>query len=731
MEIRIWEARDELAKFCVTIETIKAVLLDAEKKQEDSAAVKNWIKRLKGVLFEADDLFDEVVTDDMLKQQMMEDKNKLALKNHVRVSCSKLNPVISRNSIAKKVKAIRKSLLEISADMAQFEFVRCQNEERMSGMRSRQDPGDLNVSRLQTKIRQSIMDKKYLLVLDDVWDDHRERWQDRMRLLNGGAQGSRIIVTTRLPSVVNAVEALRAHSLEGLSMDDSWYLFKRLAFVPGYDKDPRRESLGRKILKRCRCVPLSIWSIGSLLSEKNTIAEWEAIEKEGLPTLPKDYNDETMSVLKLSYDHLPSHLKHCFAYCSLFPKNYWFGKQELMYLWIAHGYIVSDKKESDFMHLLRRGVFQESREDAFGEVQSCKMHDIMHDLALYVAGEESIMLNDTSSNTCSCLRHVSLVLRSEPNELWAIPGSLLDCKWLRSFMLMQFGSICNTTNLNKLFTRFKLLRTLSLSGMGIESISPSIGELKITEIQLPASMTNLVNLVALNLMSCCQLRVWTQDFNKLKNIAWLNIEMCMGLKQMPAGIEKLTELQHLSDLKVGKASELDALAGFLQQLRGKLLIHFSDGLNEDGDECSWQLPISLQQLVIWCYPGIRIPGWGDNGRANNLARLEVGWCKEVKYLQHLRCHVNLRWLLLEELWELEFLEEEEIIEDKKSCCIGGGGCPELELKSFPLCPHLRSLKFDRVDDSTPNSVLQQQQQQQELSSTIFYSSTSPPAVEDI
>jgi hypothetical protein len=33
---------------------------------------------------------------------------------------------------------------------------------------------------------------------------------------------------------------------------------------------------------------------------------------------------KVMALLKLSYDHLPVYLKHCFEYCSLFPKKSFF-----------------------------------------------------------------------------------------------------------------------------------------------------------------------------------------------------------------------------------------------------------------------------------------------------------------------------------------------------------------------------------------------------------------------
>lgn len=117
--------------------------------------------------------------------------------------------------------------------------------------------------------------------------------------------------------------------------------------------------------------------------------------------LPKVQEDNILSTLKLSYDNLPSYLKHCFAYCSIFPKDYEISVQKLIYLWMAQGYIeLSDPSQSleetgliYFRDLLFMSFFQEVTKDKWGNMKTCKMHDLIHDLAKLVAGEESITLS--------------------------------------------------------------------------------------------------------------------------------------------------------------------------------------------------------------------------------------------------------------------------------------------------------------------------------------------------
>uniref|UniRef100_A0A6N2NBB6 Disease resistance protein winged helix domain-containing protein n=1 Tax=Salix viminalis TaxID=40686 RepID=A0A6N2NBB6_SALVM len=105
-------------------------------------------------------------------------------------------------------------------------------------------------------------------------------------------------------------------------------------------------------------------------------------------------DDNIIHTLKLSYDPLPSYMKHCFAYCSLLPKGVEIDVKSLFQLWIAQGFISSSSSGECletvalrcFKSLLWRSFFHEVKRDGFGDIRSCKMHDFMHDLATKVAG---------------------------------------------------------------------------------------------------------------------------------------------------------------------------------------------------------------------------------------------------------------------------------------------------------------------------------------------------------
>jgi hypothetical protein len=226
-------------------------------------------------------------------------------------------------------------------------------------------PKDLHMDELQKQLRQNIDGKKYLLVLDDVWNESHNKWDSLKSLLMGGAKGSKIVITTRAKLVAEITESVSIHTLTGLSEDQSWSLFKQIVFRKGQEtNNPKLEEIGREILGKCQGVPLAIKSIGSVLCLEKTEAKWSYVKDNILVNVLQS-GEDILPILKLSYDHLPSHLKSCFAYCSLFPKDYEIDKEILIQLWIAQGFIQSSNQQLEqvadeyFKDLLWRSFIEE------------------------------------------------------------------------------------------------------------------------------------------------------------------------------------------------------------------------------------------------------------------------------------------------------------------------------------------------------------------------------------
>lgn len=84
--------------------------------------------------------------------------------------------------------------------------------------------------------------------------------------------------------------------------------------------------------------PLAIKFIGRHLYFKNTYTNWLSFKDNELITIMQQQN-EIQSILRMSFNDLPSNLKQCFTDCDLFPKDHKIQKDELILQWMAHGFI--------------------------------------------------------------------------------------------------------------------------------------------------------------------------------------------------------------------------------------------------------------------------------------------------------------------------------------------------------------------------------------------------------
>jgi hypothetical protein len=243
---------------------------------------------------------------------------------------------------------------------------------------------NLAMNTLVIDLHKKIDGKRYLLVLDDLWEHDRKKWLSLENLLKGGARGSRILVTTREMKVAKIVQTVEPHVLSCLNENQSWSLFKQIAFENGQELENLSiKALGMEIIEKCRGVPLAIKTIGSLLYGTNSKKEWLSFKDKELSKVVQNEND-ILHTLRLTYDHLPSHLEQCFAYYSVFPKDYKINKEILIQQWMAQGFTMVDENEcledvghEYFMNLLWRSFFQEVEEDEWGNI-NFKIYDLIY-----------------------------------------------------------------------------------------------------------------------------------------------------------------------------------------------------------------------------------------------------------------------------------------------------------------------------------------------------------------
>ncbi|XP_057527178.1 putative disease resistance protein RGA3 isoform X2 [Amaranthus tricolor] len=567
----------------------------------------------------------------------------------------------------------------------------------------------LPLQKLKSGIVESIEKKRYLLVLDDVWDESRDHWLCLMSLLQCGASGSKILLTTRSDVVAEVVgDNSKAYRLGLLEDEEAWMLFKSLACRPGQEEsDPRLSSIGRDIVKKCGNVPLAIRVCGTTLYSKKSEKEWQLFRDAQISKANSAHSNSIMPELKLSYDYLPPALKQCFAYCSLFPEDYKFSKDELVHLWMAQGYldqiplnescIHEEVGHQYFLELLRKNLFQDAEEDdSLNDNIYCKMHDLVHQLAQHVSNDESILIDRTELQFTDEIMHASISSTSEESwkELQKVFPSLLAASKLRSllFTVQDVGvHHFDWKNLG-----FYSLRSLDLKNMEIHCVPDFIEELKHLRYlnlagnrfkSLPDALTRLVNLQTLNLDECGSLQELPRGFTTLEKLRHLRMKEC-PIEDMPLGFELMKSLCELNLFVVGNTTGIAHLPGL--HLRGELAIRFlrwhSDATSAtrkvslkdnkqltrlslhfnfrdevfpaDFDDLlgALHLPQNLRYLAVSDFSGEKFPLWTVI-EMNKLVQVNIQDCGNCRVLPFFSRLPHLKYLDLQFLDVLEYTED--------------------------------------------------------------------------
>jgi Leucine-rich repeat (LRR) protein len=448
---------------------------------------------------------------------------------------------------------------------------------------------DKNLNLLQVALQEKLMGKKFLLVLDDVWNEDKAKWEVLSNPLKSGVQGSMVIVTTRNEDVASIVRTVPTHQLKKLGEENCWSLFAKHAFHDYNSNEcPELEVIGRQIVKKCEGLPLAAKTIGGLLQFKLDVDEWKRILKSELWDSPIDETN-ILPALNLSYKYLPSYLKQCFAYCSIFPKDHVFEKDQVVLLWMAEGFLKETRNrrmeevgEDYFLALASRSLLEQSSDNKSGFV----MHDLVNDLAKFVSGQFTNRLEvDHAHEIVNKTRHFSYFRRGHDN--FKKFESLYEATRLHTFLPLELSPDHSYFFLTKrvpfdLLPKLRCLRVLSLSHyQNIIELPESIGKIKhlrylnlsSTAIKwLPDSICKLYNLQTLNLSGCKDLSVLPREMRKLSNLRHLDISGT-AIKEMPMQLGRLKRLQTLTKFIVSKHSgaSIEELGNFAN-LRGKLSI---------------------------------------------------------------------------------------------------------------------------------------------------------------
>ncbi|EMS55704.1 Disease resistance protein RPM1 [Triticum urartu] len=278
----------------------------------------------------------------------------------------------------------------------------------------------VQVDNLGSYLREKLVDKRYFIVLDDLWTIDAWKWIEDIAIPSKNNKGSRIIVTTRDDGLAKECtsESLLYH-LKYLQSDDATnlLLIKSRKTHQDMENDKKMKNMANKIVNKCGGLPLALLTIGGMLATKK-VTEWESIYKQIPLELEVNPSLEAMGrIVTLSYNHLPSHLKSCLLYLSIFPEDFEIKRRRLVERWIAEGFVraragvsIEDVGNNYFNELVNRSMIQSFSVNIEGIVKSCRIHDIVRDVMISVSREENFVHvagNNVTGAMEETFRHVA------------------------------------------------------------------------------------------------------------------------------------------------------------------------------------------------------------------------------------------------------------------------------------------------------------------------------------
>ncbi|RVX16994.1 putative disease resistance protein [Vitis vinifera] len=323
--------------------------------------------------------------------------------------------------------------------------------------------------------------KNFVILLDDMWE-RLDLWEVGIPHLSDQTR-SRVVLTTRSERVCDEMEVHERMRVECLTPGEAFSLFCDKVGENILNSHPDIKRLAKIVVEECKGLPLALIVIGRSMASRKTPREWEQA-LQVLKSYPAEFSsmgNQVFPILKFSYDHLENDtIKSCFLYCSIFPEDHEILNEELIDLWIGEG--------------------------------TCKMHDVMRDMALWLScdyGEE---------------RHKSFVL---DHVQWI--EAYETVKWKEAQRISLWHS-----NINEglsLSPRFLNLQTLILRNSNMKSLP--IGFFRFMPVIRVLDLSNNANLVELPLEIC-----------KLESLEYLNLTST-SIKRMPIELKNLTKLRCL------------------------------------------------------------------------------------------------------------------------------------------------------------------------------------------
>ncbi|KAH0634504.1 hypothetical protein KY284_037290 [Solanum tuberosum] len=259
---------------------------------------------------------------------------------------------------------------------------------QVSGSKDKGDKDDI----LADKLRKILIGKRYLIVLDDMWDCMA--WDDLRFCFPDVGNRSRIVVTTRLEKVGEQVKYhTDPYSLPFLTTEESCQLLQRKVFQQE-GCPPELQYVSLEIAKKCKGLPLVVVLVAGIIKKRKLEESWWNEVKDALfDYLDSESEEYSHATMQLSFDNLADCLKPCLLYMGLFPEDAIIPVSKLISLWIAEDFVVNTESAEDYlMDLISSNVVMVSRRRDNGKVKYCQVHDVVLHFCLEKSREEKFIL---------------------------------------------------------------------------------------------------------------------------------------------------------------------------------------------------------------------------------------------------------------------------------------------------------------------------------------------------
>nr|ALO61079.1 RGA1-F [Secale cereale] len=546
----------------------------------------------------------------------------------------------------------------------------------------------LDATQLIDKLREFLENKRYLVIIDDIWDEKLWRYINLAFSINNNL-GSRLITTTRDFDVSKSCCSSADDSIyhmKPLCTNDSRRLFYKRVFADASGCPSEFEQVSKDILKKCGGVPLAIITIASALASGQQVKpkhEWDILLQSLGSGVTKDNSlAEMRRILSFSYYNLPSHLKTCLLYLCIYPEDSTIGRDRLIWKWVAEGFVHhGDQGTSLFLvglnyfnQLINRSMIQPIYDNA-GQVYACRVHDMVLDFICNLSHEAKFVnLLDATGNSTSSqsnVRRLSLQNKNEDHQakpltnimsmsrvrsITIFPPAVSIMPSLSMFEVLSVLDLSNcdlgqssSLQLNlKGVVHLIHLRYLGLAGTQISELPTEIGNLQFLEVldlgdnyeldELPSTLFKLRRLIYLNVY----LFKVVPTPGVLQNLTC--IEVLRGiLVSLNIIAQELGNLARLRELSIRfKDGSLDLYEGFVNSLCNLHHIEcLSIGWNSEKTSFElmdllgerWVPPVHLREFVSRMPSQLSaLRGWTkrDPSHLSNLSKLILSSVKEVQ-----------------------------------------------------------------------------------------------------